>query len=47
MFVLAEMENVTRILPEQFDIKLNDAIAGELNKKLANKVVCVYALNIL
>lgn len=38
MFVLAEMKNVTRIDPEMFDIKLNDAIATELNKKLANKV---------
>jgi len=39
MFILSEMENVTRILPEQFNVKLNDAIAVELNKKLANKVV--------
>ncbi|CAH1178932.1 unnamed protein product [Phaedon cochleariae] len=39
MFLLAEMKNVTRILPEQFHMKLNDAIAGELNEKLANKVV--------
>nr|CAI5846486.1 unnamed protein product [Callosobruchus analis] len=39
MFILAEMKNVTRIPPEQFHLKLNDAIAGELNKKLANKVV--------
>lgn len=38
MFILAEMKNVTRILPECFNMKLNDAIAGELNKKLANKV---------
>ncbi|XP_018570002.1 DNA-directed RNA polymerase III subunit RPC8 [Anoplophora glabripennis] len=39
MFILAEMKNVTRIPPELFNLKLNDAIAGELNKKLANKVV--------
>ncbi|KAG5893157.1 hypothetical protein JTB14_000418 [Gonioctena quinquepunctata] len=39
MFILAEMKNVTRIAPELFNHKLNDAIAGELNKKLANKVV--------
>ncbi|XP_050311744.1 DNA-directed RNA polymerase III subunit RPC8 [Anthonomus grandis grandis] len=39
MFILAEMKNVTRILPEYFNMKLNDAIAIELNKKLANKVV--------
>lgn len=38
MFILAEMKNVTRILPENFHMKLNDAIAVELNKKLANKV---------
>ena len=38
MFILAEMKNVTRIPPELFNLKLNDAIAGELNKKLANKV---------
>ncbi|CAH0545967.1 unnamed protein product [Brassicogethes aeneus] len=39
MFILSEMRNVTRIPPELFNLKLNDAIAGELNKKLANKVV--------
>ncbi|XP_044270866.1 DNA-directed RNA polymerase III subunit RPC8 isoform X2 [Tribolium madens] len=39
MFIVAEMKNVTRIPPELFNLKLNDAIAGELNKKLANKVV--------
>ncbi|XP_023025503.1 RNA polymerase III subunit H [Leptinotarsa decemlineata] len=39
MFILAEMTNVTRIPPGLFNLKLNDAIAGELNKKLANKVV--------
>lgn len=42
MFILAEMKNVTRIPPELFNLKLNDAIAGELNKKLANKVLTVY-----
>ncbi|CAG9860568.1 unnamed protein product [Phyllotreta striolata] len=39
MFILAEMKNVTRIPPELFNLHLNDAIAGELNNKLANKVV--------
>jgi len=39
MFILSEMKNVTRIPPDLFNIKLNDAVAGELNKKLANKVV--------
>lgn len=39
MFILAEMNNVTRIPPELFNLKLNDAVASELNKKLANKVV--------
>lgn len=39
MFIVAEMKNVTRILPENFHMKLNDAIAVELNKKLANKVL--------
>lgn len=38
MFILAEMKNVTRITPELFNVNLNDAVAGELNKKLANKV---------
>ncbi|KAF7263904.1 RNA polymerase III subunit H [Rhynchophorus ferrugineus] len=39
MFILAEMKNVTRITPELFNVNLNEAVAGELNKKLANKVV--------
>lgn len=38
MFILAEMKHVTRITPDLFGLKLNDAIASELNKKLANKV---------
>lgn len=32
------MTNVTRIPPNLFNLKLKEAIAGELNKKLANKV---------
>jgi DNA-directed RNA polymerase III subunit RPC8 len=38
MFVLAEMKHVIRTPPHIFNMKLNDAIAEELNKKLANKV---------
>jgi DNA-directed RNA polymerase subunit E'/Rpb7 len=38
MFVLAEMKHVIRTPPHMFHLKLNDAIAEELNKKLANKV---------
>lgn len=38
MFILVEMANVTRIAPDSFHMKLNDAIASELNRKLANKV---------
>uniref|UniRef100_H3AUK5 DNA-directed RNA polymerase subunit n=1 Tax=Latimeria chalumnae TaxID=7897 RepID=H3AUK5_LATCH len=37
MFVLVEMVDTVRIPPWQFERKLNDAIAEELNKKLANK----------
>ncbi|TRZ15072.1 hypothetical protein HGM15179_012052 [Zosterops borbonicus] len=39
MFVLVEMTDTVRIPPWQFERKLNDSIAEELNKKLANKVV--------
>ncbi|XP_017771169.1 PREDICTED: DNA-directed RNA polymerase III subunit RPC8 [Nicrophorus vespilloides] len=39
MYILAEMENVTRIPPDVFNLKLNTVIARELDKKLANKVV--------
>lgn len=38
MFVLVEMTDTVRIAPWQFERKLNDSIAEELNKKLANKV---------
>ncbi|XP_013366810.1 PREDICTED: DNA-directed RNA polymerase III subunit RPC8 isoform X1 [Chinchilla lanigera] len=38
MFVLVEMVDTVRIPPWQFDRKLNDSIAEELNKKLANKM---------
>ncbi|XP_033631113.1 DNA-directed RNA polymerase III subunit RPC8-like [Asterias rubens] len=39
MFLLAEMTDTVRIEPWLFNVPLNDAIAEELNKKLANKVV--------
>lgn len=39
MFVLVEMVDTVRIPPWQFKRKLNDSIAEELNKKLANKVL--------
>lgn len=38
MFVLVEMTDTVRIPPWQFERKLNESIAEELNKKLANKV---------
>lgn len=38
MFVLVEFEDAVRIPPYNFKCKLNDVIADELNKKLANKV---------
>lgn len=39
MFVLVEMVDTVRIPPWQFERKLNDSVAEELNKKLANKVL--------
>uniref|UniRef100_A0A1A8G3P9 DNA-directed RNA polymerase subunit n=1 Tax=Nothobranchius korthausae TaxID=1143690 RepID=A0A1A8G3P9_9TELE len=39
MFVLVEMVDTVRIPPWNFDRQLNEAVAEELNKKLANKVV--------
>uniref|UniRef100_A0A672K5I2 DNA-directed RNA polymerase subunit n=1 Tax=Sinocyclocheilus grahami TaxID=75366 RepID=A0A672K5I2_SINGR len=39
MFVLVEMVDTVRIPPWSFHRQLNEAIAEELNKKLANKVV--------
>lgn len=38
MFVLVEMVDTVRIPPWDFHKQLNEAIAEELNKKLANKV---------
>lgn len=38
MFVLVEMVDTVRIPPWNFNKQLNEAIAEELNKKLANKV---------
>lgn len=40
MFVLVEMTDTVRIPPWQFERQLNESIAEELNKKLANKVIC-------
>ncbi|XP_045635823.1 DNA-directed RNA polymerase III subunit RPC8 isoform X2 [Ursus americanus] len=42
MFVLVEMVDTVRIPPWQFERKLNDSIAEELNKKLANKLEDAY-----
>jgi len=39
MFVLAEMTDIVRTYPSNFNMKLNDAIADELNRKLGNRVV--------
>ncbi|KAJ8254356.1 hypothetical protein COCON_G00209680 [Conger conger] len=39
MFVVVEMVDTVRITPWHFQRQLNEAIAEELNKKLANKVV--------
>ncbi|XP_011629594.1 DNA-directed RNA polymerase III subunit RPC8, partial [Pogonomyrmex barbatus] len=38
MFVLAELKDTVRIPPSNFKYKLNDIVADELNRKLANKV---------
>jgi len=38
MFVLVELKDTVRIPPSNFKFKLNDVIADELNRKLANKV---------
>lgn len=38
MFVLADLKDTIRIPPEQFHLKLPDAIKDEINRKLANKV---------
>lgn len=46
MFVLVEMVDTVRISPWNFQRQLNEAIAEELNKKLANKVrscACAHA----
>lgn len=42
MFVLVEMVDTVRIPPWDFHKQLNEAIAEELNKKLANKVLVRY-----
>lgn len=38
MFVLVELKDTIRIAPELFNLKLNEAIKDEINRKLANKV---------
>lgn len=45
MFVVVEMIDTVRIPPWNFHRQLNDTIAEELNKKLANKVSPVYHQN--
>lgn len=38
MFVLAELKDNVRIGPDQFNLKLVDAVRDEIDRKLANKV---------
>lgn len=38
MFILVELKDTIRIAPELFNLKLNEAIKDEINRKLANKV---------
>lgn len=42
MFVLYEMKDLVRIAPSMFHLKLNHALEGELNRKLANKVIFTF-----
>jgi DNA-directed RNA polymerase III subunit RPC8 len=39
MYILVELKDVVRIAPNQFDLPLDEAIAEELNAKLANRVI--------
>ncbi|KAH8322764.1 hypothetical protein KR059_005194 [Drosophila kikkawai] len=39
MFVLAELKDNVRIAPDQFHLKLVDAVRDEIDRKLANKVL--------
>ncbi|XP_030371979.1 DNA-directed RNA polymerase III subunit RPC8 [Scaptodrosophila lebanonensis] len=39
MFVLAELKDNVRIAPDQFHLKLVDAVRDELDRRLANKVL--------
>ncbi|XP_055903560.1 DNA-directed RNA polymerase III subunit RPC8 [Eupeodes corollae] len=39
MFALAELKDTIRIAPDQFHLKLIEAIRDEINRKLANKVL--------
>ncbi|XP_022226425.1 DNA-directed RNA polymerase III subunit RPC8 [Drosophila obscura] len=39
MFVLAELKDTVRIAPDQFNLKLVDAVRDEIDRKLANKVL--------
>lgn len=45
MFILKEMRNVVKIRPSLFSVPRNEAIANELNKKLANKVKIIIHYN--
>lgn len=39
MFVLSELKDVVRVLPNNFNLSLESAIKEDLNRKLSNKVV--------
>ena len=52
MFILVNLKDRIRILPEKFNKSIEDAIAQELNERFANKVIinvglCITLFDIL
>lgn len=52
MFILVNLKDRVRIQPKKFKISIEDAIAEELNERLANKVIinvglCICLFDIL
>lgn len=52
MFILVNLKDRIRILPENFNIPIEDAISQELNERFSNKVIinvglCITLFDIL
>lgn len=46
MFVVVELKDTVRIPPDEFHLPIDEAVASQLNRKMANRVIIDVGLGI-